>query len=398
MIDKIEEKIIVLIRNVISGAKLPDGFSISEAEAIEIYKLAKKHDVANIVYKAIADTKLLDEDKNVTKLLSQEYLKSIRRYTRQQSVIEKIAGVYEQQAVDYILLKGSEIRRYYPEGWMRTSNDVDILVRPEDYERAYSCLTKELPYKKVDSCGYHTGLESDNKVEIEIHNKLNDEYIYDFSVEELTGKTWERAKLRSGDHCYALDDDYFYLYNIAHMMRHFADGGCGIRFFIDLWVLNSDRYFASVAAREGIDAKVQQERRRRILKEYGLDVFEENALKIARSWMEGKPHKELNAVEKFVFAAGTFGTLENRVKLGAGRESGKLRYLLSRIFVSRDYLKLAYPVVEKYRFLTPFYEVRRWIALIFGKKSRAFIETQMLTKSGGLTPKEIQSVKESMGL
>ncbi len=35
-----------------------------------------------------------------------------------------------------------------------------------------------------------------------------------------------------------MPDDIFYAYHVEHMIRHFGTGGCGARFFLDLYILN----------------------------------------------------------------------------------------------------------------------------------------------------------------
>ena len=43
----------------------------------------------------------------------------------------------------------------------------------------------------------------------------------------------ENSKFR-----YEMTDEFFYFYHIAHMAKHFENGGCGIRPFVDLVVLD----------------------------------------------------------------------------------------------------------------------------------------------------------------
>lgn len=35
-----------------------------------------------------------------------------------------------------------------------------------------------------------------------------------------------------------MSDADFYAFHLEHMKQHFTTGGCGIRFFLDLWILN----------------------------------------------------------------------------------------------------------------------------------------------------------------
>ena len=41
----------------------------------------------------------------------------------------------EKAQIPFVPLKGSVIRKYYPEAWMRTSSDIDVLVHKEDVEK-----------------------------------------------------------------------------------------------------------------------------------------------------------------------------------------------------------------------------------------------------------------------
>ena len=44
---------------------------------------------------------------------------------------------------------------------------------------------------------------------------------------------------------------------------------------------------------------------------------------------------------------------------------GKVRYIMSRIFLSYDSLKVLYLTLQKHRWLTPIMQVRRWGRIVF---------------------------------
>ena len=57
---------------------------------------------------------------------------------------------------------------------------------------------------------------------------------------EVLKNVWQSAFLqKKKEHCYEMTDEMFYFYHIAHMAKHFEEGGCGIRPFIDLWTLDN---------------------------------------------------------------------------------------------------------------------------------------------------------------
>ena len=78
---------------------------------------------------------------------------------------------------------------------------------------------------------------------------------------------------------------------------------------------------------------------------------------------------ELSALmQDFILRGGIYGTRENRVNAGAGQKKSRLRYALSRIFLPMHYLSLSYPILKRHPILMPFYQVKRWCRILFGKK------------------------------
>ena len=75
---------------------------------------------------------------------------------------ENLCSAFEKAQIPFLPLKGSVIRKYYPEAWMRTSCDIDILVHDEDVGRAKEiqkaqkaieagqCAAEAVPEVKVD--------------------------------------------------------------------------------------------------------------------------------------------------------------------------------------------------------------------------------------------------------
>lgn len=385
-----KDKLILIIRSAFSESQITKDFVLSSEEITEICSLAQKHNVGNIVYHILSSKNLVDESDERIMCLKQDYLKSIRKCARQSLCLAEIESAFEEEKIDYIPLKGMEIRSHYPEEWMRTSNDIDLLVKQKCYDKACNAISNKLKYSFEDSCGYHKGYISNNNVEIEVHNKLNDEGYSSFSVEQLTEETWKTAEIESGRHRYKLRDDYYYLYHVAHMMRHFINGGCGVKFFLDLWILNKkDLYPITddiISARETL------------LKRYGLQQFERQALKLSKQWFDGECFSGIELFERFIIEGGTFGTREQKARLGSGIKGSKTKYLASRALVSRDFLKLSYPILGKYPVLTPIYEVVRWFRLVFKDKTLNGNEFQATIGSDKESIEEMKKIKMQAGL
>ncbi len=85
---------------------------------------------------------------------------------------------WEQQelplkAIPYVVLKGTAAAVYYPEPMRRTLGDIDLMVRPEDFSKAYRALS-DAGYKTpdpIDGTGRHVHFRK-NQVSIELHRRF----------------------------------------------------------------------------------------------------------------------------------------------------------------------------------------------------------------------------------
>jgi hypothetical protein len=147
------------------------------------------------------------------------------------------------------------------------------------------------------------------------------------------------------------------------MAKHFLTGGCGIRPFLDVWILNQLDIFKTKETE-------------RLLKEAGVFTFEQKAVSLSSVWFSNAEHGELTKeMEDYIIGAGVYGSLDNSIALRQVREGGKGKHLLLRIFLPYSALKRTYPKLKKYPILFPFYQVVRWCRILFGKsKKRAFVE------------------------
>ena len=107
---------------------------------------------------------------------------------------------------------------------------------------------------------------------------------------------------------------------------------------------------------ERIQLKRRKSRRKR----------EERARALSKVWFEDGEHTDVTReLENFVLSGGVYVTLENSVSVGQNKKGGKIKYILSRVWLSYDVLKIQYPNLEKHKWLLPFYEVKRWLRLLF---------------------------------
>ena len=342
---------------------------ISARFLIEVYKLSKAHDVAHLVGDALNKSGVFenlpaDIDENeraaiekIKAKFDEQIFTAVYRYETINYELEQICKTLEEAKIPLIPLKGSVIRKYYPEPWMRTSCDIDILVKEADADKAAEYLQTQLQYG-VDRKGQHdVSMFTASNVHVELHFKLLDS---DFKQVKDLIDVWSGDEISLlSDSEYQMSKELFLLYHIYHMAKHFVHGGCGIKPFIDLWIIKN---------KVGFD----EEKAQKMLQESGLLAFFERSTDLVNVWFEGKEHSEITQeMEIYILQGGVYGTLKQNLAMSQNKKGGKFRHLLSKIFLSYEQMKVYYPSVKKCPILFPFYQVRRWCRILFcgGRKA-----------------------------
>lgn len=315
-----------------------------------LLKTAHKHDLIHLVALGLKRNRLLSqENAGIEKYI----FRAAYRYEKINREFEMLSGVLEDLHIPFLPLKGTVIRKYYPQPWMRTSCDIDILVHEEDTEKVVSALVNDHGYTHHSKNSHDFSLYSPSKVHLELHYKLVEDELAGAVAKVLQG-VWDTASVREGCRFWhEMPEEMFYFYHIAHMAKHFANGGCGIRPFIDLWILDN---------MEG----VSQEKRNALLTQGQLLTFAAAAQKLSRIWFENEEYDLISReMEDYILRGGVYGSGGNRVILQQQKKGGRLRYALSRIFLPYDVIKYHYPILQKHRWLLPLIQLYRWCKLIF---------------------------------
>ena len=130
-----------LLRSAVCGGLLSgEEISLYSPDILpEITSLAQKHDVIHLIVFALKMNGLLDES---NKNIESKMLIAVYRLEKLNYELTKLCAALEQAEIPFIPLKESVLRQYYPEPWMRTSCDIDVLVHKENLKRTISFLTE----------------------------------------------------------------------------------------------------------------------------------------------------------------------------------------------------------------------------------------------------------------
>ena len=321
--------------------------ALSDEELKALYKLSKSHDLAHLVGNALIKNDLISNNK-INSVFEKELYTAVFRYESINYELGNIKEILSENEIPFIPLKGSVIRDYYPEPWMRTSCDIDILVREENIDKAVKELV-ENGYTKERKNYHDVSLYSVGGVHLELHFSILE---LKENIDKVLSRAWDYAKRKDGFE-YSFTNEFFLYHNIAHASYHFIGGGCGVRPFVDLFILLEKLQY-------------DVEKLNKLLIEAGIKTFADKMEELSEVWFEDGEHTDVTReLENFVLSGGVYGTLENGVSVGQNKKGGKIKYILSRVWLSYDVLKVQYPNLEKHKWLLPFYEVKRWLRLLF---------------------------------
>lgn len=386
--EHITEMIVQLVGNEVCGntLSLPSQPPYSDKFLIDIYNTAKSHDVAHIVGSALINNNLFSSV-SVEGIYRDKVYATLFRYENQCYVLEKVCDVLEKARIPHIPLKGSVIRDLYPQPWMRTGCDIDILVHEEEAETAAKAITETLGYVRKGRGKHDISILSTENIYVELHFSLLEEDASP-AMAKVLNKVWEHANpIENGGYKYELDDAMFYFYHIAHMAKHFIKGGCGLRPFLDLWLMERSQNYHTAETKA-------------LLKKGKLLDFAKTARQLSEVWFSGEEHSEITLLmQDFIMNGGCFGSAETIMLSEQQKSGGRIKYILSRIFVPYDELKGQYPIIKKHRFLTPVCEICRLFSLFFGKRKnfrKSYIGNLMSVSDEHL--EDIKILFKSIGL
>ena len=342
-----------ILRSVFHGNQMSDADKqLVTADLLkDVIKLTSKHDIAHLVALGIINNGLADEEMKTQ--LQQITFRAVYRYEKLNYELNQVCDALEKAEIPFLPLKGSVIRKYYPEPWMRTSCDIDVLVQKKNLRAAVSYLVENLNYTEHEQNSHDISLFSPSGNHIELHYDLVENHIAD-SPSGILADVWDVAELKEGySYHYEMPDDMFYFYHVAHMAKHFENGGCGIRPFIDLWILDNMQ-INGYAKRDNL------------LRKGKLLQFANSSRKLSQVWFEGFPIDKISEkMQNYIIRGGVYGTSENRITVQQLKKGGKFRYALSRIIIPYEDIKYYYPILQKHKWLTPVMQIRRWFNLVF---------------------------------
>ena len=351
--EKIIHAMMDLIASEVCGMTIDRSqYELTDEELAKLYRLAKSHDLAHLVGDALIKNDLIGDGEAKAKFQKQMML-AVYRYEKINYELGRLRKVLNEAKIPFIPLKGSVLRKYYPEPWMRTSCDIDVLVHEEAVDQTAQIIVDKLGYTYEKKQYHDISLMSDGGVHLELHHTIKENKA---NIDALLSECWDYAA-PSDDYECCFTNEFFFFHQIAHASYHFLHGGCGVRPILDLYLLQRKMPFDSTVLDE-------------MLEKSGIKKFFDAAKAISEVWFGDGEHTDVTRrMEDYLLRGGVYGSTANSMAVGQQKEKGRLGYIINRIWLPYELLCITYPRLKGRKYLQLFYEIKRWLR-IFNPEAR----------------------------
>ena len=361
----------------------PDGVSLDY-----IYRIAVAQKVSNILWYSVTRLNEMPSDELFMKWQT-SYGMFVNQTARQDFELECLYCAFEKENIDVMPLKGSQIRRYYPQPDMRTMGDIDLLVKVEDTKQG-----REQVRKIMYSCDYEADILDDGQVDgfrksgdiyVEIHYEFmaKNHVNYDnFKIDWNSLIPTDRANV------YAMSLEDLYYYNIGHFAKNMSSKGNAVRSVLDtyvMWSKMSDREKRSVDER---------------LERIGLKTLNDRLVRLSQIWFDGAEYdEECRLLERYLLNNSAYGSMRNCAVLNllkTADENGEyslFRKYMRRIFPTADELYGRFSVKHRCAVLLPFLWLLRIILLPFSSKKKLKNIKNEINDTNNISLDEIEELK-----
>ncbi len=253
MSDRHIRTISLLIRMSLWGGSVPqseiDGLgNIEEGEWREIHSIALRSGVAAIIFDAIMEYGI-----SIPRRSKMMFISSVdkieRKYGEKRRTAVQLAGLFRQNGIRMMILKGVGLSLLYPHPNHRPCSDIDIYLFGEQ-KRGDEIVRKRLSADVNESHHHHTvfyvnGIMVENHYDfVETHSRRSkktiEAYLKGFADTEPA-----IAETLDGETIYTPSPNLNAMFLILHSGSHFAAENISLRHLTD-WALFLDRYGDSV--------------------------------------------------------------------------------------------------------------------------------------------------------
>lgn len=319
---------------------------------------ARKHGVFPYLYRYMR--RLPEEQRppaDTVAYMEELNARELRAGILQEYAAEELQKGLEAAGMDHMFFKGTVTKGRYPDPYLRTMGDVDILYAVGQHARLRPVM-ESLGFSLRTVGRVHDVYENPCHTVIETHRQLvASDSVYFAFCEEIRSRAERVAPYR---HTFAMTPEDELLFNFIHLVSHFKKGGVGIRFIADVWIyrrMTLDRTYVQSA-----------------LEALGLWPFYRSIAALAERWFgdaadsaetSALPPGIVDEIERYILSGSIFGSAQNR--RNAAVRNGKLRYFFHACFPGYAEMQSMFPRLRT-KALLPAAWLRRGIGIVLNRR------------------------------
>ncbi len=347
----------------------------------KLYELARKHGMSHFL---MDWSRSNCQSEKIKQLILEDYNRQIIKDTNQNVELERIFEHFEEAGIETLLVKGATTKEAYPQDYMRSMHDMDMMIHERDFKKA-SKMMKSLGFEEFYDHEKHLVFTKKPWIIVEMHRKLipggevSHEYFNDIWPLCEPYQDYKNVVRMN------LEDSYVFV--VIHLIRHFKFTGIEIRDVLDIYLLN-----------EKYQKVYQWDRINEKLEEFGAKEFEENIRRIAYDWFGDEEIEAFSAEEQFILEG---ASVRNNVNYHIGERQGKGAYLVRLFFPEFKVMKEKYPVLKRVPILLPVTWVARIVKDIFSRETtvKNRMDTIKMIQEADLEEtKKIQEIYQKLGI
>lgn len=362
--EKVSEKLFLglytckLLSAVLNSRKPPE---LPEQVNLErLYVFQQSQGVANMAYWALKDLNLSPEE---LKPFEDDYKMNLLREARFEIAGTQVYIELEKNNIPFIPLKGAILKKLYGTESFRSFTDYDLYIGDKEEEAEKVMLSLGFQDEGFHESQYDRKYIKKPSISFELHRNMFED---DYSFDGYFDNPFEKAVLKKDSKCfYMLKNEDFYIHVLCHLFKHFTFGGCGMRQFMDIYVMNKKLSLD----RDYIKAE---------LAKIDLVDFYDTLQELTQVMFgDEKPDDRLLEICEYIFSNGSFGTDKNIAVSQFNKEkensnknmlSWKINYFAERWGLSYSGMKRRYSILEKVPVLLPFCWIHKGLRVLFFRR------------------------------
>ncbi|MFA7725060.1 MAG: nucleotidyltransferase family protein [Candidatus Izemoplasmatales bacterium] len=339
-----------------------------------LYQVARDNGFSGLVFSSLLKA-------NLSAAVYHDFQRDFYQYKAKDVVqnlaIREITQLFANAEIKHMYLKGAFLKTIYPESYMRSMGDIDILIESQTMSEVHH-LFAEAGYKLQSVGPTHDLFTKGKDIIVEVHPGIDKHF--EANHQAVMNDIWEHTNLISG-YEYRLDKEYQVIYLLCHLAKHMKSSGVGLRQILDIGILLNDTKDTVNTNQLSI-----------LLSQTKLMRFFETIQWLNEKWfglqpLQGTIYPEdftddfLGEVTTFIAASGThgkakgFNTMLPRLSYYTGVNKsvrvGKASAIFHVLFLPYDEMKSGRPYLQKHKWLLPFAWIGRWWKLLFKTTKRS---------------------------